>query len=171
MRHNTFETSKTIPLTRGDIAIVDAELYDELSKYKWHSHAGYAARTKKKKGVVTILLMHRIIMGINDPKIIVDHINRNKSDNRRANLRLVNKSQNGMNRPKDSDGNNAYKCIYKFHPKHKRKKPYYVQMTANGKKYHGGYFETPEQALSKYNEMARRFHGEFAYMQAPMGEQ
>lgn len=169
MGHNLEKQFRQIPLTRGHVATVDADMYDELNKYNWHSHAGYAARTKKRKGVVTIILMHREILGLKDPSQIVDHINRDKADNRRSNLRIVSKSENGRNRPKDSDGSNQYKCIYKFHDKHKRKKPYYVQITVNGKKHHGGYFKSPDEALDTYNDMAKRLHGDFAYLQTLSG--
>lgn len=66
---------------------------------KWHAHwsennQSYYARghLKGKKS-----LMHRVILGVSDPKVFVDHKNHDTLDNRRENLRLANASQNKQN--------------------------------------------------------------------------
>jgi len=84
---------RRIPLTQGKYAIVDPENYERLNKYKWYASKGgstfYAVRSawdsiNKKKRTIK---MHREI--INPPyPLVVDHINRNGLDNRKANLIL-----------------------------------------------------------------------------------
>ena len=69
--------------------LVDDDMVEELSKYRWTWRVGYAvARMKDENGGLRDVLMHRYITGAK-PGELVDHINRIRSDNRRSNLRLV----------------------------------------------------------------------------------
>lgn len=71
--------------------LVDNEDVDKVKYIKWNYSHGYAScRNKKTKS----LMMHRRIL---DTDQFVDHINHNTLDNRKCNLRIVNKSQNHMN--------------------------------------------------------------------------
>lgn len=61
-----------------DSAIIDAEDVKKVNKYKWH-------RTDKQRKTYycsnnKIGKLHRLILNINDPAIIVDHINHNGLD-------------------------------------------------------------------------------------------
>jgi len=72
--------------------IIDAEDVERIRYDKWRlSITGYANYTTRKKGT---LMMHRKILGTDQ---CVDHINGNKLDNRKSNLRIATKSQNSMN--------------------------------------------------------------------------
>ena len=88
-----------ITLSNGSPVLVDDEDYDELSQWNWWPTSdGYAARQVGAKRTANFvhILMHRFVLGM--PKTgVVDHINRNKLDNRRSNLRLVGTSQNMHN--------------------------------------------------------------------------
>lgn len=84
-----------------DVYIDDADY--ELCKGKlWHIHAdGYAFFRKNKK----YTFMHNFILGkAPNHMIVVDHINENRLDNRRKNLRIVNKSINALNKGKSYSG-------------------------------------------------------------------
>lgn len=82
--------------------IVDDEDFEYLSQWKWHiSDSGYAVRTKhqrikKNKYGSKIIRLH-IVVNKTPENMFTDHINRNKLDNRKCNLRTVTKSQNGFN--------------------------------------------------------------------------
>lgn len=94
---------KEIILTNGNKAtMVDDIDYEYLSKEKWYLCNGYALAHKKRRK------MHRIIIGAKVGEI-VDHIDRNKLNNTRANLRLVNQAQNTHNQEKRPDTNNKFK--------------------------------------------------------------
>lgn len=86
-----------IEITQGKYALVDYEDYTGLIRNRWCiSDTGYAKRGTKSKGKTTIHYMHRQIMDY--PKGSVDHINGDKLDNRKSNLRVVDQSVNGHNR-------------------------------------------------------------------------
>ena len=88
-----------IKLTQGHRAYVSIEDYEYLSQWKWKIHPqGYACRSagSPRSGYKTIL-MHRVVN--NTPKgMETDHINRDKLDNRRENLRTVTRSENEFNK-------------------------------------------------------------------------
>lgn len=94
---------KKIKLTGGKYVLVDDEDYYYLNQWKWGlSTSGYARRKQHihlgvNKYSSEIIWMHRLLN--NTPKnLFTDHINRNKLDNRKNNLRTTNKSLNSLNR-------------------------------------------------------------------------
>lgn len=85
---------KVIKTTKGQSVKVDDADFDWLNEYKWFAHSGGYAATKTNGRSV---LMHRLIM--NTPEgMDTDHINRDKSDNRRLNLRVCTRAENLKNR-------------------------------------------------------------------------
>ena len=92
---------RKIPLTRGKFAIVDAEDFERLNRYKWRVCFGhgtcYAQRAVKVGKKWTSAMMHRDIIKVSSD-MIVDHINHNGLDNRKANLRPATIAQNAWNR-------------------------------------------------------------------------
>lgn len=97
---------RTIPLRRVDGStraevIVDEADYDWLSQWRWSyikSWRAYAYRSLKRGGKRYTLMMHRVILGLEPgDAALVDHINGNGLDNRRANLRPCTKSENAQN--------------------------------------------------------------------------
>ena len=96
---------KEISLGRGYIAIIDDQDFELINQYKWFALvrkgklSAYAqANSRKPNGKKTVLKMHRLIMGLTDPKILVDHIDQDGLNNRRANLRTATSSENNRNR-------------------------------------------------------------------------
>jgi hypothetical protein len=83
----------------GKFAKVDHEDYNLLINHSWHYKDGYALAKINNKEV----RMHRYILQITDPQMVVDHINRDRLDNRRKNLRPYSLIENANNR-----SNNVY---------------------------------------------------------------
>jgi len=121
---------KPIPLTQGKFALVDDEDYPNLIKYKWQYNNGYA-----KRGVNTIR-MSRYILGVSLFQE-VDHINRDKLDNRRKNLRIATRAENVRNVSKRKDTNNQYKGVHFL----KNRNKWIARIQINKKRIHSGYFD------------------------------
>lgn len=101
---------KKIKLTRGKYALVDDEDFEKLNQHKWFFDGRYAARDiggrKNKKRI----LMHRLINNTNG-NLDTDHINQNKLDNRRHNLRDATRSQNNVNSKLRKDNMSGFKGV------------------------------------------------------------
>lgn len=146
-----------VTLSRGELALVDSEDYELVSNFKWHvSRRGYvSARVPGSGEPGRKLLMHRIIVGAL-PTEMVDHKNRNKLDNRRANLRIVTKSENGRNRPKQRNNTSGYKGVVRDRTR------WAAMIKLHGKKIYLGCFGSPEEAAKAYDAAAIKYHGVFA---------
>src|SRR4030066_2139964 len=147
---------KEIILTQGKTTIVDDEDYEWLSKWKWSYSGEYARRGTKVNGVNKTNYMHKEIL--NAPNGFQgDHINFDKLDNRRANLRICNQSQNTFNRPLRPDNKSGYKGVCW----HKHKNKWHARVKINGKHIHLGYYSNLLDAAHAYLEGAKDIYGEF----------
>ena len=89
---------KKIPLNHGAIANVDDEDYLVCNKYHYFLQAkGYAVRWIGKNARPQQAYLHQDIMGISPEGMVIDHINQNRLDNRKCNLRFVTRAQNRVN--------------------------------------------------------------------------
>jgi hypothetical protein len=149
--------SLPIPLTKGKYALVDFEDFQRVNQYDWFLNSkGYAYRLVNKKAE----LMHRFIMDVSDPKIMIDHKYHNILDNRKAFLRTCNKSQNGMNRKANKISSSSFKGVY-FH---KLSNKWNAQIMLNGKNQSLGLFLKEEEAAKAYDAKATEIFGEFALL-------
>lgn len=132
--------------------IVDNEDYEALSKYKWGlTKKGYARRAAKPRHI----FLHRQILNVPDG-VFVDHINGNKLDNRKSNLRIVPQSLNSRNLIQERANNNSgYKGVCKCRNKWR------AYIVVNYKQKHLGCFETKEEAAKVYNKYSKLLHGNF----------
>lgn len=150
-----------IPLTQGKVAIVDAKDYHWLSKYKWYATKSgqrfYAQRHKNGRNIS----MHRMIMQA--PKqMVVDHIDGNGLNNRRANLRLCSIPENLRNR-RSPGGTSKYKGV----TFHKQRKKWRAVISSNRRHIHLGLFDDEIDAARAYDRKADELFGEFAYLNFP----
>ena len=143
-----------------EIALVDDEDFQKVDSFNWYiNNTGYAmtgcCRDKTEK------TMHYLIVQQLQSRII-DHINGNKLDNRKLNLRYCNYSQNNCNRPKQKNNKSGYKGVY-FD---KSTEKWIAQIKDNPKLAHSktlGRYNTAEKAAEAYNRAALKYHGEFAF--------
>lgn len=153
--------SKRIPLTQGKSALVDDCDYDNLRRWHWRYADGYALRDVWIDGQRKRVWMHRQVMNAKAGQL-VDHIDTDRLNNTRANLRFVTGSQNQWNRQKNTQGSSPYKGV-SYH-----RKGWHVRIRVYGKRIHLGYFDTPEQAAWIYDAAAYHFFGvEYARVNFP----
>ena len=157
---------RRIYLGEGEWTILDAADYYRLNNFKWfltgRFHKFYAARAIKIDGRTKITRMHRDIMNPPD-NLVVDHINSDGLDNRRQNLRLATKSQNGCNSRKRKNTSSIYIGV------HLRKKQgrWEAEITHNRKKIWLGSFDNEITAARAHDRAAIKYHGEFARLNFP----
>lgn len=126
--------------------IFDKDDYDKIKNYCWHiSENGYVMSHDKGKNI----RFHVFIMGKKDG-FVIDHINQNKNDNRKSNLRYATKSQNGINTKKKMKG------VYKG------KKQWYARITVNKEVIELGYYKTKEEAILARQQAEIKYFGEFS---------
>lgn len=151
---NTFELLNT---KHGHVIKVDKEDADGVlngrSIHVAKSGGSYAKVSIKINGAWKSCLVHRLIMGAKDGQI-VDHINGDRLDNRRANLRFVTTKQNGSN--KSPRGSIPYLGVTKAGTKFK------ATISEGGATNFLGLYESMESAAAAYNAAARVRFGEFA---------
>lgn len=160
--------AKLIRLTSGNVAIVDAEDYDWLSRWAWHRQTGpYAGRHRHKAdgpGPSTIL-MHRVILGRHKDLVglQVDHRNNYGLDNRKANLRAATRSLNGANRrPSRCATTSRYRGVNVRLGRRPR-----AHIYINHQQVYLGSFPTEEEAARAYDAAALEAFGEFARVNFP----
>ena len=180
----------------GEFALIDEEDYEkvmEAIKYKngkpgkWYAHNvnskygdyTYAIDGDRRKSI------HRVVMG-NPEGMDVDHINGDRLDNRKVNLRVCTRSQNSQNKKLRSDSKSGFKGVHHC-PEHKKKYTSkktgqtYVRVSKNKKPYQAyigdpsragrhrklGCYATAEEAARVYDKKAIELFGEFAYLNFP----
>lgn len=97
-----------VPLTQGYFCLIDSVDAEWLSEWNWCAinlnsvksgvRAGRCIPKEGSWNKPRIQFMHSIIMPKPNPKLTIDHINRNPLDNRRSNLRICTFRENNLNR-------------------------------------------------------------------------
>ena len=159
--------SHHIPLQGGDVAYVDAADYVRLKDYTWFmSKEGYAVGfVPNGDGQFKLQYMHRLILQP-DPGELTDHINGDRLDNRRENLRTATPRQNMQSKRVSGLSETKLKGV----SRHKARGKYHARIQLEGIRYHLGFFEDAETAALAYDEAARRLFGEFARCNYPERE-
>lgn len=126
----------------------------------------YWQRSKRKDGLGyavkevngSMVAMHSFLLKIS-PGYVVDHIDRNGSNNQKANLRQATNAQNCANREKNSNNTSGYKGVFWK----AANKKWQAAIQINRRLKHLGYFDCKESAALAYNEAARANLGAFAF--------
>ncbi len=129
--------------------------------HRWRiDETGYAVTSLPRvEGKKRNQLLHRMLCGLErGDGLQADHINRDRLDNRRANLRVAKASENGRNRSLYANNSSGYKGV-SFD---KKAGKWEASIKVDYRKKFLGYFDTPEEAATAYDEAARRVHGLFA---------
>lgn len=101
------------------------------------------------------MTLHRLIMP-NIPNRVIDHINRNKLDNRINNLRICTAQQNSYNTSKPKNSKYKYKGVKQ------QNGSWTAFISKEGKKYTIDNLDSEYQAAQMYDYMAEELFGEYA---------
>lgn len=143
----------------NNYVIIDSDDVERVTEYPWHLHKyGYAVASINGKSIT----LHRFITNA-PPDQFVDHINRNRLDNRKSNLRFCTFEENLSN--SNPRFNKKYKGVYE--EKHKKFKRFHAQATKDGKRYSFGRYHTAEEAAHAYDANIVILRGEYAYINFP----
>lgn len=157
--------------SNGTCIKIDDDDFEKVKDKNWCINSrGYAVTTLFTRG--STRLMHRIIMGINDPKVLIDHKDRDRLNNSKSNLRICNASENQKNKKPSGEVKflgvsiHRSKGLYKLKSgevkTHYRKDKFIAHINVNGKAKHLGLFTCEIEAAKCYDEAAKKYHGEFA---------
>lgn len=143
------------------MALVDDEDYGKVCSFKWRlDPEGYAVCTAKLEdgsNKRTTYRMHRMVMN-NPTGWEVDHVSRNRLDNRKANLRLCTSSQNKANQSIRQDNKSGSKGVSWNSASSKWVAKIYV----NKKCIFLGRFSNKTEGIEAYNQAQKKYYGEFA---------
>lgn len=149
---------KEIKLTKGYVAFVDDEDYDNLIGLNW-----YACQCNKKVYARASLpndkkvFMHRYLLECMSDREI-DHKDGNGLNNQRVNLRECTRQQNACNRSKSKNTTSVYLGV----SWRKERSKWRAGIKKNDKYTHLGYFNSECDAAIAYNNAAKSLNGEFA---------
>jgi len=141
---------KVLALTNGGVTIVDDDVYKWASMFNWHkSHDGYAIRHKPRPSQ-SVYFLHRIVNKTPN-HLETDHINCDRLDNRRKNLRSVTHAENNWNTKKYKNNTSGFKGLVFHGPT----KSWGVKIQINRKRYSLGYFKSKKDAALAYRVAER----------------
>lgn len=131
---------KNILLTKGGFALVDDADFKYLNQSKWSVNTGGYAVTRINREKV---YMHRVINETPEG-FHTDHINRNKLDNRRSNLRTATPSENALNSKLNTNNRSGHKGVYWY----ERYKKWEVYININKKRIYLNRYANLEDAIA-----------------------
>ena len=159
---------REIQLTQGKVALVDDDMFEYLSQWKWYAAKHkrgdyYAGRTKNFKNpngqrTTKTILMHRVIAGTNDSITHIDHINHNTLDNQISNLRNCTLAENNKNVSSHKGSTSRFLGV----SWHKQNKKWVANIKQGGKVRYLGSFSCENKCAIAYTEAALKDPGQFA---------
>lgn len=144
----------------GNIMLISNYDLENVLKFKWYlTRAGYPGTYGSIDGDIKFsrpVPLHQMLHPDVPYGYVVDHINRDRLDNRRENLRICTSIQNSYNKSKPKNSARRYKGVVK------NKKSYTATVTKDGVKREIKNIQTEDQAAKVYDMMAEELFGEYA---------
>lgn len=139
---------------KDKIVLIDLDDLWKVSDYRWYlANTGYASTGTSLKNK---LLHHLIILNKTKKGMVIDHINRNKLDNRKINLRYVSSRINARNTKVHSHNTSGVKGVF-FSKKDNR---WVARMILNNRQIHLGQFKDKDLAIKARLDGELKYWGE-----------
>ena len=161
---------KQVQLARGYVAVVDDADFEDVSRFKWHrrlrrpigKEAKYEAARHDGAECIkgrwrsrSVTLSNHLMKAVGG--CVIDHVNGDPLDNRRANLRAATPAQNAINWSRTNQ--TGYRGVFR------NDSGYAARITEpGGKRRYLGTFRNPADAATAYDVAAVQNHGEFAVL-------
>lgn len=137
----------------------DKEDYDKIKDYCWfETSKGYICSSGINGNYNKKIYMHRLILDADKNKI-VDHINHNKHDNRKCNLRICTQSENMMNTVLKRDNTSGVKGVWWCD----RLNKWCSEIQVHNNKIVLGYFSNMNDAIESRKYAEEKYFGEYSY--------
>lgn len=149
-------------LEHGEKFYFDLEDYELIKEHRWNMRNGYIVADIDG----TKVSLHRLVMGVTDSDLKVDHIQHNKTDNRKSQLRIVDNSQNSMNRRRAINNTSGITGV-RFNTQNNKWQAY---IGIDGELIHLGYFDDASRAIDVRNKAEEKYFGEYSYNNSMQGE-
>lgn len=153
---------KALTLKCGTAVLLDDDDFEAISQFSWRiGNWGYACRSRHVPHSLrsTTIVMHRLIMGLKHGDArVVDHIDGDRLNNQKANLRIATATENARNINRKRSNTSGYKGVCW----NKDVRKWQSNIRSNGRRIHLGLFTTPEEAYAAYCDAALKYHGKFA---------
>lgn len=151
----------TVYLQDGTPVQIDEQDAHILELPGWFAYRAPTSTThyvrRRFNGKPAIQVLHRLIMGVCDPKVFIDHKDRDGLNNVRSNLRICTNQQNLRNQYRNPElKKSRFKGVYR------ERQLWRARMCVNGKRVSLGYFNDEMAAARAYNDAVSRNFGEFA---------
>lgn len=142
---------------KGDRFIIDKEDFPLVKQYYWIKYKkGYYITQRGPEGKP--IPIHRFLMKAQSGEQ-VDHINHDKADNRRSNLRIVSGSENCWNKGLRSSNKTGATGVYQSTGKDK----WWAEIKVNGERHYLGYYDSFDDAVAVRKAAEEQYFGQYSY--------
>lgn len=153
----TIDKAKSVKLellgrAEGETFLISIEFLQKVLRHEWYLDPNGYPKSYRARGHT----LHRYLLGKQEKGLVIDHINRIKTDNRIENLRVITAKENSYNRTKSKTSTNNYKGVQK------RGGKFIATISKDGKTHQIGGFNLEEDAAKVYDLMAGELFGRFA---------
>lgn len=138
-------------------ALVDDEDFERLSRFRWHFDGDGYPNSHERLGVnrSRVVRMAREVLGLEPGDgLIADHINRDKLDNRKQNLRVVTVAESAQNRGPRKRSRSRFRGVNYVAPSGKWIAR--VRLGNPGKLHNLGTFDSEEEAARAAADFRRQ---------------
>ena len=144
-------------LSSGEIFYFDLEDYNIIKDFYWSNNNGYAVARICNDGDTEYVYMHRLVIDAKDSEV-VDHINRNRLNNLKNNLRITDNLGNARNASLAKNNTSGFTGVVED----KKCNRWIAQITVNYKNKRLGIYQNKEDAIRARLQAEKQYFGEFS---------